>query len=98
MQQYKYNDKNNSPSTNLTNDRFDRFDRFPVVIVLNQPIAHKGEKLAWLLATIKANRKQKEMCCSPPVPAAERIQIAGRTGWGTQSNTVIYLNYNRISY
>ena len=28
--------------------------------------------------------------------AAERIKITGRTAWG--SNTVIYINYNRISH
>ena len=34
----------------------------------------------------------------PPAPAAERIQITAERAGGTQSNTVAYLNNNRISY
>ena len=76
---YKYNNKSdNSPSTNQSNDRN---KRFPVVIALNQPIARQGGKPAWWLAPVNVDRKQKEMYCSP-APAAERIQIAGRSGMG----------------
>ena len=65
--------------------------------MLNQPIARQGEKPAWWLALVKADRKRKEMYC-PPAPAAERIQITAERAGGTQSNTVAYLNNNCISY
>ena len=58
---------------------FERMCNRCVSVVLNQPIAHQGEQPAWWLALVRVDRKQEEKYGSSPAPAAQRIQIAGRT-------------------